>query len=95
MPKAKELPAKQREGLLCGLRVRFEAHMSRHPDIEWTTVQARLEARSSRLSSLVVRCSVIADTIPSSYTTMAPILTMPPAAFAACSGFDARSQPDE
>ena len=51
MRKAKELPAKQREGLLRTLEARFEAHMNRHPDIEWTTVQARLES-SSKLWSL-------------------------------------------
>src|SRR5438552_2180160 len=52
MPKAKELPAKQRDGLLRALKARFEAHMNRHPDIEWTTVQARLESSGSKLSSL-------------------------------------------
>jgi hypothetical protein len=52
MPKSKELPDKQREELLRGLKARFEAHMNRHPDIEWATVQARLEAGSSKLSSL-------------------------------------------
>lgn len=52
MPKAKELPGKQREGLLRTLKARFEAHMNRHPAIEWTTVQARLEASSNKLWSL-------------------------------------------
>src|SRR5512135_82115 len=52
MPKAKELAAKQGEGLLRTLKARFEAHMNRHPAIEWTTVQARLEASSSKLWSL-------------------------------------------
>ena len=52
MPKAKELPAKQREGLLRTLKARFEAHMNRHPTIEWATVQARLESNGSKLWSL-------------------------------------------
>src|SRR5215204_5635323 len=51
MPKAKELPTKQRASLLTTLKARFEAHMNRHPGIEWTTVQARLES-SSKLWSL-------------------------------------------
>jgi hypothetical protein len=52
MPKAKKLPGKQHEGLLRTLKARFEAHMNRHPAIEWTAVQARLEASSSKLWSL-------------------------------------------
>jgi hypothetical protein len=52
MRKANELPAKQREALLGTLKARFEAHMNRHPDVEWTTVQARLESNRSKLWSL-------------------------------------------
>ena len=52
MGRAKELTAKQRDGLLKTLQLRFEAHMNRHPGIEWTTVQARLESDSSKLWSL-------------------------------------------
>lgn len=52
MPKAKELPAKQRGELLKTLKARFEAHMNRHSGIEWTAVQARLESSSEKLGSL-------------------------------------------
>ena len=52
MPKAKEIPAKQRDGLLRTLKARFEAHMHRHAGVEWTTVQARLESNSAKLWSL-------------------------------------------
>jgi Protein of unknown function (DUF4256) len=52
MPKAKELSAKEREGLLKTLKARFDAHMNRHPDIQWAAVQARLESSSDKLWSL-------------------------------------------
>ena len=52
MPKAKEITAKQRDGLLRTLKARFDAHMLRHAGVEWTTVQARLESNSARLWSL-------------------------------------------
>jgi hypothetical protein len=52
MPKAKDLPAKERTALLSTLKSRFEAHMSRHPDIDWATVQARLDSSSGKLWSL-------------------------------------------
>jgi len=52
MPKAKDLPAKEHAGLLKTLKARFDAHMSRHPDIEWDAVRARLESASGKLWSL-------------------------------------------
>ena len=52
MPKAKEIPAKQRVGLLKTLKDRFDAHSHRHAGVEWTTVQTRLESNSSKLWSL-------------------------------------------
>jgi hypothetical protein len=52
VPKLKEVTAKQRDGLLRSLEARFEANMSRHAGLEWTTVQARLEANSAALWSL-------------------------------------------
>jgi len=52
MRKAKELTARQREELLTTLQDRFDAHMNRHPDIEWESVQARLESSRSQLWSL-------------------------------------------
>lgn len=52
MAKTKDLTGKQRENLLSTLRTRFEANMHRHADVEWTTVQARLELNSSKLWSL-------------------------------------------
>ena len=52
MAKAKDLTAKQRDGLLKTLSARFEAHMTRHPALEWTAVQARLGTKSDKLWSL-------------------------------------------
>jgi len=52
MRKAKELPPKEREGLLKALKARFEAHMNRHPGIDWTAVQGRLESSGSKLWAL-------------------------------------------
>jgi uncharacterized protein DUF4256 len=52
MPKAKEITAKQRDGLLRTLKTRFDAHRHRHAGLEWSTVEARLESNSGRLWSL-------------------------------------------
>lgn len=48
----KELPAKQREVLLKILKARFEKNLNRHKGLEWTKVQARLEANAEKLWSL-------------------------------------------
>ncbi|MDQ3021371.1 MAG: DUF4256 domain-containing protein [Bacteroidota bacterium] len=40
----KELSAEQREELLSALKARFEKNMNRHKGLEWTKVQAKLEA---------------------------------------------------
>jgi hypothetical protein len=48
----RELPAKQREELLTTLKTRFEKNMDRHKGLEWTKVQARLEANPEKLWSL-------------------------------------------
>jgi hypothetical protein len=52
MAKRKELKAQQREELLKALRVRFEKHVSRHADLTWKDVRARLESHPDRLWSL-------------------------------------------
>jgi hypothetical protein len=52
MPKAKVITAKQRDALLGTLRARFDAHMQRHADLEWSTVQARLESNGVKLWAL-------------------------------------------
>jgi hypothetical protein len=52
MPRTRDLPAAQRDGLLATLRARFEAHMHRHARLDWTPVQARLEANTDKLWSL-------------------------------------------
>jgi uncharacterized protein DUF4256 len=52
MPKAREITAKQRAGLLGILKARFNAYMHRHAGLEWTTIQARLESKSVKLWSL-------------------------------------------
>jgi hypothetical protein len=48
----KKLSSEQREELLKTLKVRFEKNMSRHKGLEWTKVQAKLEANAERLWSL-------------------------------------------
>ena len=52
MPKAKDMKAKEREELLGVLKVRFEKHTSRHKGLEWSKLQAKLEANSEKLWSL-------------------------------------------
>ncbi len=48
----KELSPKQRQELLNTLKARFEKNMNRHKGLEWTKVQAKLEANTGKLSSL-------------------------------------------
>jgi hypothetical protein len=52
MPKAKDIPARQREALLKTLKARFEANKTRHPGVDWTRVEARLESSTGKLWSL-------------------------------------------
>jgi hypothetical protein len=46
------LSKKQREELLTTLKARFEKNMDRHQGLEWTKVQAKLEANTQALWSL-------------------------------------------
>ncbi len=48
----KELSSQQREELLSALKARFEKNMNRHKGLEWSKVQARLEANTEKLWSL-------------------------------------------
>jgi len=48
----KALSSGQREELLRGLKARFEKNMNRHKGLEWTEVQAKLEAKAEKLRSL-------------------------------------------
>lgn len=48
----KKLSPEQREELLQTLEIRFEKNMNRHKGIEWSKVQARLEADPEKLGSL-------------------------------------------
>jgi len=48
----KKLEPKQIEKLLNDLKARFEKNMNRHKGLEWTKVQARLEANPEKLWSL-------------------------------------------
>jgi len=48
----KELSPEQREELLRALQARFEKNMDRHEGLEWTRVQAKLEANAEKLWSL-------------------------------------------
>ena len=48
----KELAPQQHEDLLKVLHTRFEKNKNRHKGIEWTSVQARLEANTEKLWSL-------------------------------------------
>ena len=50
--KKKELSPKQHEELLKTLKARFEKNKNRHKGIEWTKVQAKLEANPGKLWSL-------------------------------------------
>jgi hypothetical protein len=52
MPKAKDMKPKQREELLAVLKARFEKNMNRHKGLEWSKVQAKLEADAEKLGSL-------------------------------------------
>jgi len=52
MQRAKDMNAKQREELLQTLKARFEKNMNRHKGVEWTKVQAKLEANTEKLWSL-------------------------------------------
>jgi hypothetical protein len=46
------LSPEQRNALLSTLKARFEKHTNRHRGLQWTAVQARLEANPERLWSL-------------------------------------------
>src|SRR5512145_3558348 len=48
----KELSPEQREELLRALKARFEKNMNRHKGLEWSKVQAKLEANTKKLWSL-------------------------------------------
>lgn len=50
----KKLSPKQRGEVLGTLKARFEQNMSRHQDLEWAKVRARLEANIDKLWSLSV-----------------------------------------
>jgi hypothetical protein len=47
-----EISTEDREQLLRTLKARFEAHMARHPGLDWASVQARLAAHPEKLWSL-------------------------------------------
>lgn len=48
----KELSIEQREELLRTLKARFDKNMNRHKSLEWTDVQAKLEANTGKLWAL-------------------------------------------
>src|SRR4051794_32753394 len=48
----KKLRPEQREELLRTLKARFEKNMNRHKGLDWTKVQAKLEAHTEKLWSL-------------------------------------------
>ncbi|MCJ8167208.1 DUF4256 domain-containing protein [Pontibacter sp. E15-1] len=52
MENNKELSPEEREALRSALKARFEKNMNRHQGIEWTKVQAKLEATTEKLWSL-------------------------------------------
>ncbi|HEV2470739.1 MAG TPA: DUF4256 domain-containing protein [Candidatus Sulfotelmatobacter sp.] len=51
MPKS-ALSPKQRDELLKALQSRFEKNMNRHPGLDWSKIQAKLEATPDKLWSL-------------------------------------------
>lgn len=48
----KELSSSQRKELLETLKARFEKNRKRHKDLDWTKIQAKLEANPKKLRSL-------------------------------------------
>ena len=46
------MDAKQQEGFLGTLKVRFEKNMHRHPGMDWAPIRSRLEANPEKLESL-------------------------------------------
>jgi hypothetical protein len=52
MQKAKQIKAKEHQELLGTLKDRFEKNMNRHKGLEWSKVQAKLEANPEKLWSL-------------------------------------------
>ena len=48
----KKLSSQEQEALLSILKIRFEKNMKRHKGIDWSKVQAKLEANSEKLWSL-------------------------------------------
>lgn len=49
---SKQLPPEQQEELLQILKKRFEDNINRHPQVQWTTLQQRLEENTHKLWSL-------------------------------------------
>jgi hypothetical protein len=52
MRNKKELSTEQRQELLDVLKARFDKNMNRHKGLEWTAIQAKLEAAPEKLWSL-------------------------------------------
>jgi hypothetical protein len=48
----KELSREQSQELLQTLKTRFEQHMTRHPNLSWEKIEARLRSHSGKLRSL-------------------------------------------
>lgn len=49
----KKLSQEQQNDLISILKIRFEKNKTRHPEIEWSKVQEKLEANSDKLWSLL------------------------------------------
>jgi len=47
-----QLSTDQKEALLASLETRFEANMHRHPGLDWSAVEVKLEASPKKLGSL-------------------------------------------
>ncbi len=52
MSNEKDLSLEQREELLDILNKRFEKHINRHEDLDWSSIQAKLEESPEKLWSL-------------------------------------------
>jgi hypothetical protein len=52
MPKRTDIASAQRDALLTVLKTRFAAHPHRHVGLEWSAVEARVQASSAALRSL-------------------------------------------
>src|SRR4029453_8294396 len=85
-----QLPPEQRGALLRTLKARFEKHMTRHQGLQWTAVQARLEAilkdftHSMRWNGRVANLTSLVTTRRQASTSSTTVQRKAPKAAAVC-----------